>query len=63
MAKKAKVDQNICIGCGLCVNICPEGFELDDEGKASFTGEECRAEAIDEAAEECPVAAITVIND
>ena len=29
---KARVDKDTCIGCGLCPSICPEVFELTDEG-------------------------------
>ena len=31
---KARVDRDTCIGCGLCPSICPEVFELTDEGYA-----------------------------
>ena len=31
---KAYVDKDACIGCGLCVDICPEVFSLDDDGLA-----------------------------
>ena len=34
MAKKAKVDQDVCIGCGLCVGSHPSIFEFGDDGKA-----------------------------
>jgi len=29
---KAVVDKNTCIGCGICVDICPEIFEIDPQG-------------------------------
>jgi ferredoxin len=45
-----------CTACGLCVDICPEVFKLDDEATviegAKFLGNE---EKIREAAESCPV--------
>ena len=45
-----------CTACGLCVDICPEVFKLDDEAAviegAKFSGYE---ENIKEAAESCPV--------
>ena len=28
--KKIKVDKQKCLGCGLCINLCPEVFELKD---------------------------------
>ena len=58
MPKTAKVDKEACIGCGLCAGMHPEAFELDDEGKAVAVGGD--DEALDDAASNCPVAAITV---
>jgi ferredoxin len=26
---KATVDKNLCMGCGLCADLCPEVFEFD----------------------------------
>ena len=31
---KAYVDKDTCIGCGLCPEICPEIFKMEDDGKA-----------------------------
>lgn len=50
-----------CVGCGLCASICPEVFEMTDDGVAKAadaetepTNEESAAEALDS----CPVSAI-----
>lgn len=54
-----KVDQNKCIGCGLCVNLCPHVFGLDANGKSevlSQNDEDCARNA----ANSCPVEAISV---
>ena len=44
-----KVNTDECIGCGVCAQICPDVFELDeDAGKARVIrpeGAECAAEA------------------
>lgn len=57
---RAYVDQDICIGCGLCVTICPEVFQLNEDGKAEAiadTTDDNRA-AVLEAIDSCPVNAI-----
>lgn len=57
---RAYVDQDVCIGCGLCASTCPEVFEMNDEGKAEAvadTTDENR-DGVLEAIENCPVSAI-----
>lgn len=52
-----------CIGCGMCVNMCPEQFKMNDEKKAEPIQEEISAEnleAVKEAAGNCPVSVIKV---
>ncbi|SHK05807.1 ferredoxin [Clostridium cavendishii DSM 21758] len=60
---QAKVDKETCIGCGLCPSICPECFEMDDDGKAKTIKSEVPEGAQSEAKEAesgCPVSAIIV---
>lgn len=57
MAKKAVVNEDLCIGCGACVATCPEAFVINDAGKAEATGPADDA-AIDEAVASCPAGAI-----
>ena len=58
---KLVVDKDICIGCGACAAICPDVFEIDDEGLATSTVSEVSEEVMDDAIdakEGCPVDAI-----
>lgn len=60
---KADVNQDLCIGCGLCPSIAPEVFELGDDGKAHPIVDEVPETSSDEAKEaasSCPVDAIDV---
>ena len=59
---KAKVDPDMCTGCGLCPDICPAVFEMDgDVAKAKVDPVPADAEAdCREAAESCPVEAINI---
>lgn len=58
---KVCVDQENCIGCGMCIDICPEGFKYNDENKSEAISEEVESgmeDKISEAADVCPVDAI-----
>lgn len=60
---KAVVDQDACISCGLCYELCPEVFEADDEDKAVTKVDEVPADQEDcaqDAADQCPVDAIAI---
>ena len=57
---RVTVDDDACIGCGLCAEECPEVFEMNDD-KARVKVDEVPedfTESCKEAAENCPVEAI-----
>lgn len=59
----AKVDRDGCIECGLCPTICPEVFEMAEDGPAAVIKEEVpkgSESSAKEAAENCPVNVISV---
>ncbi len=61
MTKKIEVDQELCIGCGACVNLCPEVFELQDDGKSRvIKKEECKDCDCEMIVNSCPVGAIRI---
>ncbi|MBN2120734.1 MAG: ferredoxin [Candidatus Omnitrophica bacterium] len=57
---KIVVDEEKCVGCGLCVNNCPDCFELNDEGIAKVKNSDCDSCDINDTISQCPVEAITV---
>ena len=60
---KAIVDQDACIGCGMCIDICPEIFKYNDEDKSESIVDEIPEnlkDKADESVQVCPVEAITI---
>lgn len=62
---RVSVDHNKCEGHGLCEQIAPEIFELDDEGNLTnhYEGRDIDAPLVDaarRAVASCPVAALII---
>lgn len=53
-----KVDENTCIGCGACVAIDSEHFDFNEAGLSVATAQDV-TDSVKEAADACPVGAIT----
>ena len=59
---KAIVDKDVCTGCGLCVDTCPDVFEMQDTvavvkvSEIPATAEDCAKQATSD----CPVEAIKI---
>ena len=58
---KASVDQETCIGCELCTQICPDVFHMEDDGKSHAIEDDVPEALFDDAEsarDSCPVSAI-----
>ncbi|MFB6088406.1 MAG: ferredoxin [Candidatus Aenigmatarchaeota archaeon] len=54
-----KVDVDACIGCGACVSVCPDVFEMRDDGKSHVKNtDDCEGDELKQAVDICPVDAI-----
>lgn len=61
MAKKVSIEEDICIGCETCVELCADIFALNEESNKAYVIQEEGGDAgcIDEAIASCPVECIS----
>ncbi len=60
---KTRVDEDLCIGCGVCPDVAPEVFEMgsDDKARAKVDPVPAHLQAsCREACDQCPQAAIEI---
>ncbi len=59
---KAKVDKDLCTGCELCVQTCPDVFSMDGDFARAIDGPVPAQfeKDVRQAADECPVEAIGI---
>jgi ferredoxin len=63
---KVRVDADVCAGFGVCLGLCPEVFELHEDGYAIVLVSEVppeREDAIRKAVSQCPSNAISLSNE
>jgi ferredoxin len=63
---KVHVNANVCAGFGVCVGLCPEVFELHDDGYSIVRVSEVPPElegAVRQAVSQCPASAISFSED
>lgn len=60
MAQKVVINENLCIGCGMCVSVSPDIFAMGNDGVAVvLSGQEESCEGAMEAIAMCPAKAIS----
>ena len=60
---KAKVIDNLCIGCGACAALVPDEFDINENGVAYAINDEVNKEneeLVNVAKDNCPTSAISV---
>jgi len=57
--KRPVVDDDLCIGCGHCVSLCPQVFELENDKSQVIGPDKCYTCDCQMAVETCPVSAIS----
>jgi ferredoxin len=57
------INQDTCIGCGRCTEICPKAFRLNTDSMKAEAIPSDDLECADKAANQCPTDSITVHNN
>ena len=55
--------EDSCIGCGACESICDAVFHVEDRAEVKTAGIAGNEACVEEAANACPVSAITVAQN
>lgn len=69
MSVKVIHDRDVCIGCGACAAVCPDYWEMGDDGKSDLKGAKSNSLELKEAgcnkeaAQGCPVNCIHIEED
>lgn len=57
------VDDNLCVGSGMCVSSHPDKFAFKSDGHAVYTSQGLDEDAAREAEDLCPVSAISLVYE
>lgn len=57
---KARVNKELCVGCGLCASMNPEVFQMDENGLATAVKETEDEALLQDSIDNCPVSAISM---
>ena len=52
--------EDSCIACGACESVCDAVFSIEDKAVVDESAVDANADAVQEAADACPVAAIVI---
>ncbi|MBS0446899.1 MAG: ferredoxin [Proteobacteria bacterium] len=58
-----RVDPVLCVGSGMCISAHPDRFAFKPDGHADYVGRELDEATAAEAAELCPVSAISLVYE
>lgn len=56
--RKPVVNDDLCVGCGLCESVCPSVFKLIDEKSSVIGADKCSTCDCQQAIDNCPAQAI-----
>ncbi|HOB16292.1 MAG TPA: ferredoxin [Defluviitoga sp.] len=56
---KIIIDKEACIGDGICESLCPDVFQMTDDGKAEVIDEQSNEPCVQDAIDACPTEAIS----
>ena len=62
MGQRVVVDEECCIGCGTCAGLCPEVFQLGEDGEKSrvIAPDRTDLECVQDAIASCPGECISI---
>ncbi len=63
LLQEPTVDHELCIGCGVCAEFCPEVFEIRDDKSWVIGPDKCDTCDCGEAIASCPVEAIEMVEN